>query len=116
MNDLSNGLYTTYAQFIILGVNVLAVLGNLALCTLCLKAKNVIRDKLRDVETTKIDIAELTDRFIGFQKREGMRVARSAKRNDADLLAELQNAATAIPAAPQDKKSALRAKLRAKTP
>lgn len=93
--------------------NILTLAVNCVMAGYCLRQSWLLRERLRDVETNKMDIADLTDRFTGFQKRDGMRKVRAERTSEADLLAELKSAAVAPPLAdPADIKAALRRKLR----
>jgi hypothetical protein len=50
---------------------------------------NTLRNAVRaEIDARSGDIADLTARFSRFQKREGMREAREAKKSSADLQAE----------------------------
>jgi hypothetical protein len=96
----------------------LAVLICVACAAYCVYESQTLRERLRDVETTKLDIADLTDRFTGFQKRDGMRKVRAERTSEADTLAELQNAVQqqqlGLNGTPSTK-DALRRRLRSRT-
>ena len=103
-------LSTAYPQDVLLYVNFLTLFVNVLLVIYSVRLDRNRRLLFKGVETAQLDIAELTERFVGFQKRDGMRVARAAKTNDTDLLSELANAAQKAPAArePEQHKAMLR--------
>jgi len=107
-------MFTAYPQLIHMGVMILTLAANCSILLILLRRFARFRDMQRDVEATKLDIGDLTDRFVHFQRREGMRQARETpKKSDADLLAELQTSVKPPPAAdPAQRKIALRRKLR----
>lgn len=108
---------TAYPQLIDILVICLTLLINVPLTVISIRQFNATRDRLRDVETTKLDIADLADRFTGFQKRDGMRKVRADRTTEADLLAEVKSLAVGDPTRSEsgqtDVKAALRRKLRA---
>lgn len=104
---------TAYPQVFNILVISLTLLVNVVLVWLSYKQNGKTRGALRDVDDTKLDIADLKDRFVGFQKRDGMRKVRADKTSEADTLAELQTlAAGQRSSEPPDIKAALRRKLR----
>jgi hypothetical protein len=106
---------TAYPQLIPILVNSLTLGLNFIFTLLVLRAFLRARDLIRTVNETKLDIADLTERFTSFQKREGMRVARATKTTEADIAAELKSLTSGLPgttAADLDPKAALRRKLR----
>lgn len=107
-------LSTTYQQvFHILSILWLpvAIVGYFAL------RNKILRDfpGRSTIETMRIEVAEfqglvgdLNDRFSRFQKREGMREARSAKQTEAEVLAQAREiAAQASVEEPGNDKTAL---------
>lgn len=53
--------------------------------------KSALNQLKRDFSALEQDLADLSDRFTRFQKREGMRAAREEKQSQKDLLAEAQS-------------------------
>lgn len=101
-------------QLILTGVNILALGINLLLTIKVLSVFGQSRHLVKGLSDTKLDLADLTDRFTNFQKRDGMRQARAAKEGDGDLLQELQGLAKASVEGSQsgDVKAQLRRKAR----
>jgi len=105
---------TAYPQVMYSLVNILTLGINTMLMVLMLKGFARIRDLIRTVNETKLDISDLTERFTSYQKREGMRAARAVKTSEADMTLELQSLAKGVVGGsePEDVKTALRRKLR----
>ena len=77
-------------------------------------SKTLLNAVRGEIDTLSGDIADLRNRFSRFQKREGMREAREAKRSNADLQAEAMQIVGqgASPEAGSHPKASLYAKLR----
>lgn len=91
---LSTGVTPQWLAYI----STVALFFSLCACAFCLYYVRVIRTEFpsktllnsvrAEIDTLSGDIADLTARFSRFQKREGMREAREAKKSSADLQAE----------------------------
>jgi TolA-binding protein len=77
-------------------------------------SKTLLNAVRAEIDSLSGDIADLTNRFSRFQKREGMREAREAKRSNAELQAEAMQIVGqgASPEAGSHPKASLYAKLR----
>lgn len=107
---------TTYAQLIILSVNFLTLVVAGILARKLLRPSGTLRDVQRELETIKLDLSDLIDRFTTWQKRDGMRQARAGKETDTNLKEELEKLALAKSLAPAaGTNAAFRAKFRGKT-
>jgi len=107
-------MFTFDPQLILLVVNILTLAINSLLVIKTLAVFKDSRHLVTGLRDTKLDLADLTDRFTSYQKREGMRSARAAKEGDTDLLQELQGLAKTTAGASDgiDLKAQLRRKAR----
>jgi len=104
---------TSYPQLIQIAVIILTLAANITMTVVCIRAAVSIKARLSELATLQLDVADLHDRFVGFQKRDGMRKVRQERTHQQDVVAELQTLAAGAPTQPAaDTKAALRRKLR----
>lgn len=107
-------MYTFNPQLILLGVIYLTLAISVGLAMSTLRQFKQARAHWKALDDLKLDLADLTERFVRMQKRDGMREARAAKGDEGNLKAELERLALTQQLGPSNGKASLRAQLRKK--